>query len=128
MADRGSGKLGEDFAAAKLSEDGYQILARNFRVRQGEIDIVAQKGEYITFIEVKTRASGALATPAEAVVLKKQRKIIMAAYLYLSKCPTELQPRFDIVEVITRSPRDFRVIQYNHIEGAFDLNGSNWYD
>jgi putative endonuclease len=128
MSDKGSGRIGEDYAARRLLSDGFRILARNFRSRYGEIDIVASDSDYILFVEVKTRAQNALATPAQSVTVYKQRHIIAAAYAFLAANPSRLQPRFDICEVTTQSATDFRVIRYRHLKGAFDLNGGNWHD
>ena len=72
---RRRGNLGEDFAAKYLQDEGYTILERNFNTRMGEIDIIAQKGKYIAFVEVKSRADDCLYLPREAVTHSKQRKI-----------------------------------------------------
>ena len=119
------GSLGEAYAARMLEEKGYQILARNFHTRFGELDIVAQKGEILAFVEVKTRATGSLARPAAAVSPGKQRRVILAAEGYLLCCPTGLQPRFDVIEVVTEGGADFRVRDACHLENAFELTGAN---
>ncbi len=80
-----SGKIGEDYTANKLIEDGYGILAKNYRTRFGEIDIVAEMDGIIAFVEVKTRKTGSLYEPAEAVTYQKRQRIILAAQEYLQK-------------------------------------------
>ena len=113
------GNSGESAAAKYLSRSGYSIIERNYFCRFGEIDIIAEDGKYICFIEVKSRRPGSLVTGAEAVDLHKRRKIIMTAKNYLMQNSTELQPRFDVIEVGLRS--DGRPIKgsINHIINAF---------
>ena len=103
------GRLGEEYAARLLEREGYRILSRNFRTRYGEIDLIAQKGEILAFVEVKTRAADSLSRPAAAVSRRKQGRIILAAEGYLQRFPTALQPRFDVVEVVIEKAREFRV-------------------
>ena len=76
------GKLGEDFAVKFLLQKDYRILARNFRSRFGEIDIVAQKGDALVFVEVKTRWSKKFGGPFEAVTPWKIQKIKRTAEYY----------------------------------------------
>lgn len=115
------GRWGEDAAAEHLKKKGYKIIGRNFSCRMGEVDIIAEKGRYIAFVEVKTRKNDAFATAAEFVTLAKQRRLITAAELWLGQNPTRKQPRFDVVEVyapqgvLTAKP-DIR-----HLEDAFGL-------
>ncbi len=117
------GKKGEDFAAYHLEQIGYTIIERNYHSRYGEIDIIAQKGEILAFVEVKTRKSDEKYTPSEAVTYTKQKKINLTALTYIAKienennCYNELQPRFDIVEVLSNQGRIYKV---NHIENAFE--------
>ena len=77
------GRYGEDLAAAWLSEHGYVIVERNYRRRFGEVDIIAEQGECLVFIEVKTRSSSRFGTPFDAVTLKKQQQLsrIVGDYL-----------------------------------------------
>lgn len=93
------GKAGEEYTAQWLEAKGYGILAKNYHSRYGEIDIIAENDEYIVFVEVKTRQSGAMVSALEAVTREKQRKILLTAQTYLSKYPTDLQPRFDVSAV-----------------------------
>ncbi|MEG1774632.1 MAG: YraN family protein, partial [Oscillospiraceae bacterium] len=85
-----NGVRGEQFAACMLLGDGYEILARNYRTRRGELDLVAKKGDTLAFIEVKTRSARSLGSPASAVTPAKQRCLIRAALDYLANNPNEL--------------------------------------
>ena len=117
-----SGAAGEAHAASFLEAKGCRILARNYRTRFGEIDIIAQSGPYILFAEVKTREVGSVVGPLEAVTLAKQRRVIKTAMLYLQSHSTELQPRFDVIAVTTgdggKTVRDIL-----HLESAFEARG-----
>lgn len=99
MTGKTIGQWGEERAAQMLAEKGFEILERNFHSRWGEIDIIAEDGEYLIFAEVKTRCSARFGTPAEAVTLSKQKKITQTAEVWLMEHPTEKQPRFDVIEV-----------------------------
>ena len=120
VSKRQTGNLGEDAVCAFLERRGAAILCRNFTIRGGEIDIIAQQGEWLLFVEVKTRRPGAMQSGAAAVDLKKQQHIIRAAERYLLEHPLDLQPRFDVAEV-EYSGAFVRHIEY--IEHAFDATG-----
>ena len=120
MAGVSKGAAGEVIAARFLREKGYMILTANYRCRQGEIDILAADRSYIVFVEVKTRCEGALYAPREAVTAAKRRRILTTAMLYLSRHPSELQPRFDVVEVVTKPNAPLEAVEINHISGAFE--------
>lgn len=116
-----NGALGEQYAADWLQGRGYRIVERNFHTRFGEIDIIAEKGEVIAFVEVKTRAANALARPCEWVTASKQRKLIISAEIYLSRRKCSLQPRFDVFEIVTADKNRFDVIEAQLIENAFGI-------
>jgi putative endonuclease len=101
--DNSSGPAGEDFAVDYLRSQNCEILRRNYHSRFGEIDIIARDGEYLAFVEVKTREVSSMVGPLEAVTAAKQRKIIRTALSYLQKYPQNLQPRFDIAAVTTKN-------------------------
>ena len=95
-----TGKQGENLAAAHLVEKGYRILERNYRSVFGEIDIVAEEGDTLVFVEVKSRRSEAYGDPQLAVGPEKQRKISRVAMGYLSERGWNGRgARFDIVAV-----------------------------
>jgi putative endonuclease len=95
------GFSGEEAAAAYLEKMGYKILDRNFRVKSGEIDIIGKEGDYIIFIEVKSRYSTSHGTPSESVTRHKQLKLYKTAELYIMiKKLWHCKFRFDVIEVI----------------------------
>ena len=113
------GQLGEDCAAKFLEDKGYLIVARNFRIRSAEIDIIAQIDNVIVFVEVKARSNIRHGLPSEAVTLSKQKKIIEAAGVFLQdENFSECACRFDVVEVYLRGEH---VEEINHIENAFEV-------
>lgn len=113
------GKLGEDTAAEQYICDGYEVIARNYHSRYGEIDLVLQGRGFIVFAEVKLRKNGSLVSPAQSVSYNKQRKLILTAESYLMHSPSKLQPRFDVVEVVHDGGR---ILSCNRIEDAFRLD------
>lgn len=94
------GKVGENLACRYLKEKGYKILCRNFRCRQGEIDIIAQDKNEIVFIEVKTRISLNSGLPSEAVNKQKKKHILKVSkyFIYINKLEGR-NIRFDIIEI-----------------------------
>ncbi|HEU4752687.1 MAG TPA: YraN family protein [Armatimonadota bacterium] len=95
------GALGEAAAAEELARRGYRILARNYRCRGGEADLVAQEGECLVFVEVKTRTDLRHGLPREAVRWAKQQRLGEAARHYCFANAVEDHPlRFDVVEVV----------------------------
>lgn len=94
------GKLGEDLACVELERRGYAILARRYRTRAGEIDIIARDGETIVFVEVKARDGNRFGGAAAAVVFRKQQRIAQMAADYLCRKRLHHRPcRFDVVTV-----------------------------
>ena len=110
----------EAFVCEWLERRGYQIVARNFRCRNGEIDIVAKEGGYLVFIEVKYRGNSAAGLPEEAVGIQKQRIISRVALFYMIRFGyRETTPvRFDVVAV--SGGEDVSVTLY---QNAFDFCG-----
>lgn len=95
------GKHGEEIAVKHIKEEGYSLIQTNFRCRLGEIDIIAKDGDYLVFIEVKTRSNYNYGFPAEAINAKKKGTIIKTAQSYLSlKGLKNIDIRFDVIEVI----------------------------
>ncbi len=100
LARQALGKSGENLAVAELERRGYAILARRYRTDRGEIDIVAQDGDTLVFVEVKARASSEFGTAAEAVTRRKQLQVIAMARVYLAFERREDVPcRFDVVAI-----------------------------
>ena len=77
------GDWGEKLAVGYLKGRGYRILETNFRCREGEIDIIAQQGDCLTFVEVRTRKNVAFGTPEESVTAAKREKLISLSLAYL---------------------------------------------
>ena len=113
------GPWGEEQAARYLRLRGYSILERNFSCRTGEIDIVAKKGKFIVFVEVKARKNAEFAEAREFVTYAKQQRILATAQLYLSTHDGDLQPRFDVIEVYAPDGEYSRKVRINHIKDAF---------
>ncbi len=111
------GAIGEEVAVNYLKKQGYKIITINFKVRGGEIDIIARDKKFLVFIEVKMRKNANFAEAKEYVTYSKQRKIIHAAKYWLLKNPSELQPRFDVIEIYSRAEET--IFKINHIENAF---------
>ncbi len=117
------GKLGEEAVCRYLEDLGYVITARNYRIKGGEIDIIAENADYIVFTEVKTRMPGSLASGFDAIDKRKKGLIIRAASDYCCKHPTMLQPRFDVAQVIAGEDRVFSI---DYIQNAYDTTGYNF--
>jgi len=111
------GQTGEDLACKELERRGYAILARRYRSRFGEIDIIAKCDETIVFVEVKARAGDDFGGGAAAVTSWKQRRIAQMAVDYLSRHSLHDQPcRFDVVTVDMKE-EGAEIVVYAH---AFD--------
>ena len=105
LARQALGKLGEELAVADLTRRGYAILARRYRTQHGEIDIVAEDGETLVFVEVKCRADAEFGTAAEAVTPDKQRRLARMARFYLSEMRVrDRSCRFDVVAIMLDGP------------------------
>jgi TIGR00252 family protein len=95
------GQSSEDLAAAFLEKRGYQILVRNKRFKIGEIDIVAQDGDTLVFVEVRSRSDPSQVHPAETITPKKKRQIIRAAMAYCqNEGIADTMIRFDVIVVL----------------------------
>ena len=111
------GRYGEDVAARHLTDAGLHILARNWRCREGEIDIVATERGALVFCEVKTRRGVGFGLPAEAITRRKADRLRRLAYLWLQEHPGGgVDVRFDVVSVL-RPPTGAAVVE--HLRGAF---------
>jgi len=106
------GSEGESIACVELEKRGYRIVERNYRIRNGEIDIVANDSGTIVFVEVKTKSSGDYGDPVEEVTPQKQQQIIsMGEYYATYCCPPNTPCRFDVVTV-DLSAQPPRIILY----------------
>ena len=94
------GEIGESLACEELQRRGYAVLARRYRTRGGEIDIVAAQGPTVVFVEVKTRDGSAYGSGADAVTWTKRRRIVAAATDFLARQRMTDRPcRFDVVSI-----------------------------
>jgi putative endonuclease len=112
---RALGTDGEAIVARWYEASGYVVLDRNWRCREGELDLVVARGRDIVFCEVKTRRSLAFGAPVEAVTRVKQRRLRVLAARWLGAHPNarERDPRFDVASVLARGdgPPDVEVLE-----------------
>ena len=113
------GPWGEALAAAYLRKKRYILVAAGYHCRFGEIDLIVQNKQYLVFVEVKLRKNSAFAAAREFVDKRKQDKLRVTASLYLSQNPTQLQPRFDVIEIYAPNGRETTDPQITHMEDAF---------
>ena len=114
-----SGAWGEALAAEYLRKKRYQLVASGYRCRFGEIDLIAQDHTYLIFVEVKLRRSQSFAKAMEYVDHRKQERIRTTASMYLAEHPTDLQPRFDVIEIYAPEGVATRRPEIHHLEDAF---------
>jgi putative endonuclease len=111
------GDAGERAAEDLLAAQGYRIVARKHRCRRGEVDLVAERGELLVFVEVRTRATAKFGDPEETIGLAKQRRIAQAARDFLARWRGAPRgARFDVIAVVDH-PEGPRL---KHIPGAFE--------
>lgn len=126
MADRDArvtlGRRGEAVAAAYLAGQGWQIVARNWRTRAGELDIIARDGEWLVFVEVRARRAGRrgatplAGSPEESVTPRKQLQLIAMSEAYLFELPFDGPVRIDIIALEVAA--DDSIARLNHIRDA----------
>lgn len=112
-----TGKSGEEIASEYLEQNGYIILERNFRCKQGEIDIIALDKEEIVFIEVKTRKNKHYGLASEAVNKQKKKHLMNSIkyYTYIRNLQDDFI-RIDVIEIYIQNKK----IKINHIKQAID--------
>lgn len=94
------GDRGERFAACFLEAKGFEILERNYRCQVGEVDLVAQEGECLVFVEVRSRSSDDFGTPEESITQQKRRRLAQVAECYVAERGSSLPAwRIDVVAV-----------------------------
>jgi len=98
------GLRGEDLACAALAARGYAVVARRYRTRSGELDIIARHHDFLVFVEVKARQTGSFGDPEEAVTLQKQQRMVWMATDYLARNGLyDVACRFDVVAINTQT-------------------------
>jgi putative endonuclease len=111
------GALGERLAGRYLVQQGYKIVARNWRCPEGELDLVAQKGEELVFVEVRTRRGTRLGSPEESITAAKQARLIQLAQAFLAEYnDPDCAWHIDVVAVVLN--RQGAVQRLTHIEYA----------
>ncbi len=113
------GAWGEAVAASYLRKKRYKLVAQGYHCRFGEIDLIVEDRKYLVFVEVKLRKTMDFAAAREYVDRKKQDKIRVTASMYLSQNPTQLQPRFDVVEIYAPLGAQTKDPIIAHMEDAF---------
>ena len=124
MTNREIGDIGENAVAAFLEKNGYEIMARNFTVRGGEIDIIARKDGRLAFVEVKSRDEHAVVSAEKAVTPAKRRFLIKTAEIYYRGYKQkygEAICRFDVAAVVMENKKVKHVRYY---VAAFDVSGA----
>lgn len=109
------GTKGENLAAAYLASNGYHILARNYRFKKSEVDIICQKDRLLIFVEVKTRTSRSFGEPESFVSTAQQAAIIRAAEEYIMEVKWSDDIRFDIIAIVSTKYED----EVFHLKDAF---------
>lgn len=114
-----TGSWGEELALRYLLRRRYKLVERNYTCRLGEIDLIVRDRRFIVFVEVKLRKSDRFASAAEFVDHHKQARLISTAQLYLSTHETDLQPRFDVIEIYAPQGTETKKPTIHHMEDAF---------
>ena len=114
------GAWGEAQAAAYLQKKRYRLITANYRCRFGEIDLIVSNRKHLVFVEVKLRKNDQFASAHEFVDSYKQQRLRTTAELYLSQNPTNLQPRFDVIEIYAPEGTATKKPIIHHMEGAFE--------
>jgi putative endonuclease len=114
-----TGSRGENLAADFLCDQGFEIVARNYRFNRGEIDLIAMKPDWLVFVEVKTRSSFDYGEPEQFVTDFKARKIYEAAEAFIFKIDWHGHVRFDVISVkLNAASQD--VTEIKHFEDAIN--------
>lgn len=112
-----TGAYGEQLAERYLIEQGYEIVAKNWRCPEGELDLVARQGQDLVFVEVRTRRGTRLGTPEESITPAKQAKLIELAYAFLADYEQpDCSWRIDVIAIVLNKRGG--VARFNHLEAA----------
>ena len=109
------GQRGERLAGQFLKRKGYRVIARNFRVKGGEVDLVCRNGDCLVFVEVKTRTAGGLGFPEDAVRQEKRRRLVRAVNLYLARLAQPPQYRIDVVSIEHSPDGSNHIVHYENV-------------
>lgn len=121
MKTRNLGPLAEAIAEERLRELGYCILDRNWRTREGEVDLIAREGEVIVFVEVRARRTRAYGLPEESLTPKKKGRLMKTALAYLAdKNLQEMDCRFDLVAI--ECSKEGGVVRLEHYQDVMEAD------
>ncbi len=114
------GRFGEDYTADYLINKGYSIIARNFRRKGGELDIIALNGKILVVVEVKARKFGSMTDGMDAMTFQKCRNIIRTAQRFIDETDVDFdEMRFDVAEVTLTTEEIPSVLEFSYCEDAF---------
>lgn len=114
------GRFGEDYTADYLINKGLEIIARNFRRKGGELDIVALDGRMLVVVEVKARKFGSITDGLDAMTVTKRRNIIRTAQRFIDETDVDFdEMRFDVAELTLTTEKIPRVLEFSYYEDAF---------
>ncbi len=106
MADHNElGKLGENLAQKFLIDNGFEIVATNWRCRKYEVDIIANKDNMLVFVEVKTRTPCGVSTPEDSMNRAKQKQLVEAADIYIKEHNINLEARIDLISIFIKDKK-----------------------
>lgn len=109
------GDLGEELAVEHLVKNGYDILERNYTYQKAEVDIIAQKGDTLVVVEVKTRSTADFGNPQDFLKPKQIKRLVMAVDAYINENDLDVEVRFDIIAIVIEG----KTIDLEHLEDAF---------
>ena len=114
-----AGAWGEALAAEYLRKKRYTLVAAGYYCKFGEIDLIVKDRKYLVFVEVKLRKNARFAQALEYVDRRKQDRLRITASMYLAENPTDLQPRFDVIEIYAPNGMQTQRPEIHHLEDAF---------
>jgi putative endonuclease len=109
------GDLGEELAVEHLVKNGYDILERNYTYQKAEVDIIAQKGDTLVVVEVKTRSTADFGNPQDFLKPKQIKRLVMAVDAYINENDLDVEVRFDIIAIVIEG----KTVDLEHLEDAF---------
>ena len=113
------GKKGENLVAEYLKSKGFTVIKRNYKDRYGEVDIIAEDGDNLVFVEVKTRSENAIVSGLDAIDEKKKRLVKNEAVMFTKRLKTDLEPRVDVAEVTISVVDGKEVRKLKYIKNAY---------
>jgi len=109
------GKEGEQIAVDFLIKNGYKIRCMNYRYLKSEIDIIAQKGDVLSIVEVRARSNDRIISIADTITPKKIKLLVAGAHQYITENNLALEARFDVITIL----KNKKIFKIDHLESAF---------